>query len=930
MDYDLARLGPTEFEHMVQALAIAELGIRVSTFGAGRDGGREATFSGAVSTPDESSYRQWDGYGIVQAKTIRFEGTTSTNATSIASAVTSELDRFIATNGSDPERDPAPQYYIIATNVRLTPFPGSGGLDQVEKVLREHPVRLAGFAVWHYEHICRLLDRHTGIRRTFAGFITPGDVLTRLIEVLEGSAVELGPILRGHAAAQVMARQELKLDTGEITDVAKVQLSDVAIDLPAKGRYGSEVQTIQRILQCGDHSLRASHKPEDPYGFVVIGGPGQGKSTLGQIVAQSYRVALLQDETVSISPRIDAAIADTRRRISDMGLAQPRNRRWPVTIDIASFADAISENGDLTIVEYIARQLRNQAASVTAGQLVSWLAAWPWVLIFDGLDEVPAPASRSAVVQALNDLIIESRVGNWDVLIVATTRPQGYENEFDELRPERLELRSLTPSEGFEYGRQIIATKFTTDPERISALTDKLREASVQNHAAKLMTTPLQVSIMEFLVEELFEVPRTRHELFDGYYKAIYSRESRKAGRLGRVLRTHEEQVAWVHERVAVGLQAQLEHSGETVASLPDAEVRQLIAERLKAQQYDAGEVDRLSDELEKATKQRLVLLIPKGEDRVEFEVRSLQEYMAARWLVKGDAHTVFDRLSNLAPSAYWRNTWLLAAGRFYGSRDHERDAFIERLRQLDSDSLIGGFLGFGAQLSVELLDDNFASSVPAHRRSLLALAMTQSTRWPGPDLKKLARLARDAVNSGDQVSENIVLDALADGLDSTGRSHLSAVSILQHWKSDRNESGRFARSKLENIDLASRPKSAPVRQITIGALLDEYHQPAGAASKDQNGWKRAREVLDEIAVPDHSLLLEAVAFGNAELEIKAVRHASLEDPAAQEALVRTANKVPISRAAAPILLRRLLLATMQSTPRGHFLGATAFGDISG
>ena len=34
----------------------------------------------------------------------------------------------IATNGSDPERDPAPQYCIIATNVRLTPFPGSGGL----------------------------------------------------------------------------------------------------------------------------------------------------------------------------------------------------------------------------------------------------------------------------------------------------------------------------------------------------------------------------------------------------------------------------------------------------------------------------------------------------------------------------------------------------------------------------------------------------------------------------------------------------------------------------------------------------------------------------------------------------------------------------------------------------------------------------------
>lgn len=924
MDYDLARLGPTEFEHMVQALAIAELGIQVSTFGAGRDGGREATFSGTVRHEGTGGIEQWDGYGIVQAKTLRFESSTTASATAISSAVTSELNRFLSIEGDEPERHPAPEYYIIATNARLSPSPGSGGLDQTENALRSHPVGLKGSAVWHYEHICRLLDRHDGIRRTFAGFITPGDVLTRLVDMLNGSAVELGPILRVHAATQVAARQELKLDTGDISDLAKIQLSDVAIDLPALGRNEEELKTIDRILQCGDRSLRVSHDADVPYGFVIIGGPGQGKSTLGQIIAQMYRVALLQDETLSISPRIDAAIASTRQRIEDMGLPRPQNRRWPVTIDIASFADALASNGELTIVEYIARQLRSQSASVTAGQLTSWLAAWPWVLVFDGLDEVPALESRVAVIQALNDLIVESRINDWDVLIVATTRPQGYENEFDELRPERLKLRTLTPDEGFAYGRQIIATKFADDVEHIASLTAKLKEASVQTHAAKLMTTPLQVSIMEFLVEELFEVPRTRHELFDGYYKAIYSRESRKAGRLGRVLRTHEEQVSWVHERVAIGLQAQSERSGETVSTVPEDEVKRLISRRLREQQYEENEIGRLSAELDKATQQRLVLLVPKGEDRIEFEVRSLQEYMAARWIVSGETATVFERMAALAPSSYWRNTWLLAAGRFYGSRHHDRDAFIERLRQLDSDSLLGGFLGVGARLAIDLLDDNFASSVPSHRRSLLALAMTQTTRWPGPELKKLTRLAREAVSSGDKVSASIVLDVLADSTASTGRSLISAVSILERWKSDRGETGRFARAKLSGIDLDARAKLNLNNQVPIGVLLEKYRSPVAVTESDPVGWSRAFEVLNGVTVPDQSLLIEAVAFGRAELDFKSVSHETLEDFAVQETAIGLANQVPIDRAAAPIMLRRILLSVAQSAPRGHLLGPAA------
>ena len=64
-DYDFKGLSPRSFEHLVQAIAAAEIGLRVTVFGDGRDGGREAIFDGPA-TPDARI--EWSGYGVIQAK----------------------------------------------------------------------------------------------------------------------------------------------------------------------------------------------------------------------------------------------------------------------------------------------------------------------------------------------------------------------------------------------------------------------------------------------------------------------------------------------------------------------------------------------------------------------------------------------------------------------------------------------------------------------------------------------------------------------------------------------------------------------------------------------------------------------------------------------------------------------------------------------
>ena len=65
-NYDLDRLGEKEFERMCQSLLKFVIGSGTITFGEGRDGGREATFSGAAQYP--SAAETWNGNWIFQAK----------------------------------------------------------------------------------------------------------------------------------------------------------------------------------------------------------------------------------------------------------------------------------------------------------------------------------------------------------------------------------------------------------------------------------------------------------------------------------------------------------------------------------------------------------------------------------------------------------------------------------------------------------------------------------------------------------------------------------------------------------------------------------------------------------------------------------------------------------------------------------------------
>ena len=729
--YDLNRMGWQQFEHMVQALARKELGNGVRSFGSGRDGQRDATFDGPVSFPVGNG-PTWNGYGVIQVKHRERPTTTTGDWQWFIEEVREEL-RGWKSKRLHSKR--TPKYLLFVTNVTLTGTEGSGGKDTFERAMRsaETELGLQGWFVWDYTEIRTLLDTHTSVRQRYLELIVTGDFLARLEALLPAKTAMVAEGAAQHAVSDLVARQWVRTGDAGYQDGSKVRLADIAIDLPCVESGSPQHPTDPRrgaasvTLATGDQVLTSSNGP-GPQGVVLVGGPGQGKSTIGQVIAHAYRVAFLRDTDINrYGATARHALDGLRERLVKAGIAAPERRRWPIVVELAKAAAAVArDDNTFSLLKYIADMVLVEGKATDPSALLGWMSSWPCCLVLDGLDEVPDATVRSRLMSAISGFVSELSAQRADMLIVATTRPQGYRGEFRESFPCRqLELLEFTESEALHYSEALTAGRTVDDPDLATQVTDRLINAVHSRVTQRLMTTPLQVTIMTALAEEAVELPSDRFELFDRYYKVVYEREVAKADAFAelRTLRTH---IDYLHERAALKLQARMEEPGKSDAVLTKREIELILRRRLAKAGFDEAEWVTVAEKLRRLSMERIVMLVSRRKSKYEFEVRSLQEYMAARALTDGDDITVLENLRELLPSTHWRNTWLLAAGRLLNRREHLSDELVELVTKYDTESVETEVTKLGAALAGELYVDNFGSEFPTIRQALLDSGMAQ------------------------------------------------------------------------------------------------------------------------------------------------------------------------------------------------------------
>ena len=309
-DYDLSRLSPRSFEHLVQALAVRVLGPGIVVFGDGPDAGREATFERKVPFP--TTVDGWDGYGVVQAKYRQRPGDTQQDGNWAVDQLKDEIRKY-----TDPESKlRKPEYFIFATNVVLTPVLEKGSKDRAVAALEEFKNQspMKDYAIWDYDQIRAFLDAYEDVRKAYTAYITLGDVLAEIISQLSPSPADMYQTLVMFLERELLSDECVKLEQAGHNVDDRIPLASVFVDLPT---HDESARLKARILDDTDvhigypdpldqpvegfikEILAASSELLDPTStgtsvisnnldprvpresrgrFVLIGGPGQGKN----------------------------------------------------------------------------------------------------------------------------------------------------------------------------------------------------------------------------------------------------------------------------------------------------------------------------------------------------------------------------------------------------------------------------------------------------------------------------------------------------------------------------------------------------------------------------------------------------------------------------------------------------------------------------
>ncbi len=638
--YLYGRLGDKRFQELCNALLVNEFaGGQVQCFPVGQaDGGRDAV-------------RRHNGRTIIyQAKWTKkairspvgwLEGAIKGESAKITQLVADGADE-----------------YILMTSLAGTSDPGRGTMDQLDAILAQHSKNF-GIPMkcwWRADLDARVDNSSRELKWAYSEMLAGNDLIRYLMEAdrTETHMGKLRDLVLKVVAAQEKEDARVKFKRVEL-DV--YNLADLFVDVEAQrsrpARGGNPwVQGPTNPAQLGG-SARYLLNAEQPW-TLVIGEPGQGKSTLGQYVCQVHRHALLGTNDPQLQP------------------AAPANVRVPLRIDVRDYASWLAGIDPFGAAPTGKPKTKLRAQGAIEQFLVPFVEArsgglpcditlvheilqrFPVLVVLDGLDEVAQPDVRRRVVDEIDAFAGRLRVSGIAPQLVVTTRP----NSSDLPEPsgdtfESIVLSRLTDALRTSYLRKWADVNNVRGPARRS-LQRTFRERSAEPHIAMLADNPMQLTILLYLIHKRGDsVPTGRTALYTSYMETLLDREGEKT----RAVVDHRPELEEVTSYLGWHLQSLAEAQGGT-GRLPIKALKKAILDYL----YDVDKETGLVDDLFTTVTDRVWALTSKLQGTFEFDVQPLREYFAAKFLhdFAGADAVNFDSsdvLRELVRRAYWLNT---------------------------------------------------------------------------------------------------------------------------------------------------------------------------------------------------------------------------------------------------------------------------------
>jgi energy-coupling factor transporter ATP-binding protein EcfA2 len=520
-------------------------------------------------------------------------------------------------------------------------------------------------------------------------------------------------------------------------------------------------------------------------GTVLIGGPGQGKTTVAQVLCQMHRAwwLIAGDEEPRVAYVHEARAF--REDVAALGFSPPSTIQLPLRIDLVRLVERMRRGGE-AMIDVLRREIAD-GNDLTSDCLVKVLRAVPCLIVLDGLDEVPGLETRKDLQRAIE--VFFDRSAGIEGALVVTTRPQGYVGEFGALDEWR--IAPWTPSIARRYAERLLGERFASQPEELEASLERIDDALHNDGTARLMTTPLQVTMMTSLVRSIGTPPRERWKLFQEYWHLVFVREREKGRLTGGVLTKYERLVREVHQHIALLLHA-MEERGRG-STLNREQLRAVVEAQTVRIDVPEAARESLVVQILAACTDRLVFIVQPEVGRFGFEVRSLREFFAAGALTDGTEEEIVSRLGEVARASDWRNVFVLAVGRVMQdlSERLQRRVTVELCRNLEERGpVIGTLASPGALLALDLLHDGAVLSIPKLARPLFTHALALlDLPWHASHARFLsACVDPDVIDATG--SQGAVLKAIEERLEG-GEASVTAWSVLRTLAEDGVEGAR-------------------------------------------------------------------------------------------------------------------------------------------
>ena len=398
---------------------------------------------------------------------------------------------------------------------------------------------------------------------------------------------------------------------------------------------------------------------------LIVGGPGQGKSTLLQYVCQFHRARLLGEagytgedqwlSEVTLAPRVTVRI-DLREyaywatgRVEEAKASRPKGQRksrdappWPI------------------LEEYLAHEITQRTArAFTVDDLVTVLATRATLLAFDGLDEVADLKQREQAGNQIVDLQARLEPDAANLMLLVASRPGTATSRlWSSAHFPQFTLQRLTHGLQLQY-----LQKWGRVARLPAAATEKLQRTFVENedvpHFRELAAYPMQLAILLHLLHRKQFLPQQRTELYAAYLQTFLDRE--QGADKEPLLQRERKVIEDVHALIAWHIHTESE-KGRSSGSIKATDLKRLVREHL-AERDDDGKLWR---RLFEAVTGRVLCLIERDDGWFQFEVASLREYFAAVYLFQEpDPNHRDDCLRAMLRRPYWSNVCRFFVGMY-------------------------------------------------------------------------------------------------------------------------------------------------------------------------------------------------------------------------------------------------------------------------